>query len=411
MKSETRFPYDLQEYKTPLYIFDTDILVQQVRKIRDVLGSNIQLCYAMKANPFVIKDLEALVDSFEVCSPGEFSICQRAGINMNKIVLSGVHKASEDIEYALDRYGNELIYTIESLSHWQLLKAGAQKRGLTVRALLRLTSGNQFGMEESLIRQLMADKDNKWISIEGIQYYSGTQKKSPSKLEKELASLDRFCRELKDQYGFTVKNIEYGPGLPVCYFEEEKDEADSMLEFLADCIKKLEFKGGITLEMGRFIASPCGFYVTTVVDTKINNEVPYCIVDGGIHHLNYYGQMLAMKKPPVLHLGNHQPGDFQPGIQEKGTKEWTVCGSLCTVSDVLIKQYPLKNLQLGDRLVFQKTGAYSATEGISLFLSRDLPQILLCSSKEGLRTARPGVPTNILNYPHPDPLNLNYFLS
>ena len=416
MKSETRFPYELQGYRTPLYIFDTDILAQQIKKIRDVLGNGIRLCYAMKANPFVIKDLEALVDSFEVCSPGEFSICQRAGISMNKVVLSGVHKASEDIEYALERYGNELIYTVESLSHWQLLKAGAQKRSLRVRALLRLTSGNQFGMEESLIRQLIADKDNEWISIEGIQYYSGTQKKSHSKLEKELALLDRFCRELKAQWNFTVKNIEYGPGLPVCYFEGEKDEADSMLEFLADCIKRLEFKGGITLEMGRFMAAPCGFYVTTVVDTKINNGVSYCIVDGGIHQLNYYGQMLAMKKPLMLHLGNHQPGSFLPPApypekQKKKPEEWTVCGSLCTISDVLIKQYPLKNLQLGDQLVFQKTGAYSATEGISLFLSRDLPQILLYSSKEGLRTVRPGVPTNIFNSPHTDTLSLNDFLS
>ncbi|MFT4004590.1 MAG: alanine racemase [Lacrimispora sp.] len=410
MKNEAGFKYDLQEYKTPLYVFDTDILAQQVGKIRYALGNDIKLCYAMKANPFVIKDLEALVDSFEVCSPGEFSICERAGINMNKIVMSGVHKASEDMEYALDRYGNELLYTIESLSHWQLLKAGAQKRQLPVRALLRLTSGNQFGMDESLIRQILTDRDNEWISIEGIQYYSGTQKKSAQKLEKELAALDRLCLGLKEQWGFTVKNIEYGPGLPVCYFEEEKNEEDSMLDALAASIKKLAFKGSITLEMGRFIAAPCGFYVTTVVDTKTNSGVPYCIVDGGIHQVNYYGQMLAMKKPPVLHLGNRQPHDFPPntiypGGQEKDSEEWTVCGSLCTVSDVLLKQYPFKNLQLGDRLVFQKTGAYSATEGISLFLSRDLPQILLYSSKEGLGTARPGVPTNILNSSQLNALN------
>lgn len=394
MKNEARFKYDLQEYKTPLYVFDTDILAQQIGKIRDALGNDIKLCYAMKANPFVINDLEALVDSFEVCSPGEFSICERAGINMNKIVMSGVHKAFEDMEYALDRYGNELLYTIESISHWQLLKAGAQKRRLPVRALLRLTSGNQFGMDESLIRQILADRDNEWISIEGIQYYSGTQKKTAQKLEKELAALDRLCLELEEQCGFIVKNIEYGPGLPVCYFEEEKNEEDSMLDALAGGIKKLAFKGSMTLEMGRFIAAPCGFYVTTVVDTKTNNGVPYCIVDGGIHQVNYYGQMLAMKRPHVLHLGR----------QEGSLEEWTVCGSLCTVSDVLIKQYPLKNLQLGDQLVFQKTGAYSVTEGISLFLSRDLPQILLYSSKEGLRTARPGIPTNALNSSNPEAL-------
>lgn len=400
MKNETRFIYDFQKYKTPFYLFDGDILAQQIQKIRNVLGNDVKLCYAMKANPFVIKDLEVLADAFEVCSPGEFSICQRAGIDMNKVVLSGVYKASEDLEYVLDQYGNAPVYTIESLSQWQLLKDCTQKRSLPVRALLRLTSGNQFGMEESLIRQLITDRENEWISIEGIQYYSGTQKKSASRLEKEVASLDRFCQELKEQCSFTVKTIEYGPGLPACYFEEEKDEADSMLEHLAECLKNLEFKGSITLEMGRFIAAPCGFYVTTVVDTKKNNGASYCIVDGGIHQVNYYGQMMAMKKPPVLHFSSTSNMESTP-------EEWTVCGSLCTVSDVLIKQYPFTGLQTGDRLVFQKTGAYSATEGISLFLSRDLPQVLLYSSGEGLRTARPSIPTNTLNSSNPDAFALN----
>jgi diaminopimelate decarboxylase len=65
---------------------------------------------------------------------------------------------------------------------------------------------------------------------------------------------------------------------------------------------------------------------------------------------------------------------------------------------MLCKQYPLKNLQLGDYLVFQKTGAYSVTEGMSLFLSRDLPTVLLYSEKDQITAARQSMPTNILNY-------------
>jgi len=125
-----------------------------------------------------------------------------------------------------------------------------------------------------------------------------------------------------------------------------------------------------------------------VVDQKTNKGESYCIVDGGIHQLNYYGQMLAMKKPPILHF-DHRDGE---------KKEWTVCGSLCTVNDVLVKKYPFQNLQIGDRLVFQKTGAYSATEGMSLFLSRDLPQIFLYSANDSFRIARPHLQTNAFNY-------------
>jgi diaminopimelate decarboxylase len=386
--NEKKFEYAIHEYKTPFYMFDTDILAMQVRKIRDVLGDDAELCYAMKANPFVIKDLEEMVDSFEVCSPGEFSICERAGINMGKVVMSGVHKKHEDMEYTLKHYGDQIIYTAESLSHWQILTACTESLQIPVRVLLRLTSGNQFGMDESLIRQIIAGGVHKFITIEGIQYFSGTQKKSITKLENELHMLDQFCLDLNREYGFKVKRLEYGPGLPICYFEEEKNEEDQMLYGLAESIKKLTFGGRIALEMGRFIAAPCGSYVTSVVDMKTNKGEHYCIVDGGIHQLNYYGQMLAMKKPPILHF-NHREGD---------RKEWTVCGSLCTVNDVLVKQYPFQNLQTGDRLIFQKTGAYSATEGMSLFLSRDLPQILLYSAKENFRIARSHFQTDVLNY-------------
>ncbi|WP_186423182.1 diaminopimelate decarboxylase family protein [Lacrimispora celerecrescens] len=386
--NEIRFEYDIHEYHPPFYIFDTDILAEQIRKIRDFLGEDVELCYAMKANPFVIKDLEEVVDSFEVCSPGEFTICERAGIDMGKVIMSGVHKKPEDIEYALRHYGDKIIYTVESLSHWQILRDCSSKLQTPIRVLLRLTSGNQFGMDESMIRQIMEGGSHEFITIEGIQYFSGTQKKSIAKLENELHMLDQLCRELNQEYGFPVKRLEYGPGLPVCYFEGEKNEEDQMLNGLAECIKNLSFGGRVTLEMGRFIAAPCGFYVTSVVDQKTNKGEPYCIVDGGIHQLNYYGQMLAMKKPPILHF-NQREGE---------KKEWTVCGSLCTVNDVLVKKYPFQNLQIGDRIIFQKTGAYSATEGMSLFLSRDLPQILLYSAKDNFRIARPHLQTNAFNY-------------
>ena len=379
----------IQKYKTPFYVFDSDILADRIKKIRAVLGENAEICYAMKANSFIIKELQDIVDYFEVCSPGEFHICERANINKNKIVMSGIHKNSTDIEYTLDQYGSQIIYTIESFTQWQMIESYTVKHQLPVHVLLRLTPGNQFGMDESVIRQIISGrKPDSPIDIEGIQYFSGTQKKAASKFEKELDMLDDFCMDLHRQYDFTVKKLEYGPGLPIFYFQDEKNEEDMLLHSLAEKLQKLQFGGKVTLEMGRFIAAPCGIYVTSIVDMKINKNKSYCIVDGGIHHMNYYGQMLAMKKPPVLHW-NEKSGE---------PEEWTVCGSLCTMNDVLVKQYPFVDLKLGDKLIFDLVGAYSVTEGISLFLSRELPQVILYSKRDKYRLARTNYPTDILNY-------------
>jgi len=70
---------------------------------------------------------------------------------------------------------------------------------------------------------------------------------------------------------------------------------------------------------------------------------------------------------------------------------------LCTVSDVLVKNMPLAGAYEGDVLVFQNTGAYSVTEGISLFLSRNLPKVLVWSEKGGLKLKRESIESSQFN--------------
>ena len=49
----------------------------------------------------------------------------------------------------------------------------------------------------------------------------------------------------------------------------------------------------ITREMGRYLVAECGVYVTGIADIKKNKGQQYVIVDGGINHVNYYGQAMA----------------------------------------------------------------------------------------------------------------------
>ena len=103
--------------------------------------------------------------------------------------------------------------------------------------------------------------------------------------------------------------LEYGPGFFVPYFKKDKSEdVENILSEFRALLESLNFKGKVVLEMGRFLVAACGYYVTSIVDMKVNKEQPYVIMDGGINHLNYYGQAMAMKQPyctPVsyTHLG------------------------------------------------------------------------------------------------------------
>ena len=117
--------YESGQLRTPAYIFDIDTLQRRVSYIKSRLPG-IGICYAMKANAFLVSSAKDLVDSFEICSPGEERICRKAGIPACKMVLSGVNKEASDFE-DIFRFvkehadGGEPICTVESLQQMKML--------------------------------------------------------------------------------------------------------------------------------------------------------------------------------------------------------------------------------------------------------------------------------------------------
>ena len=213
--------------------------------------------------------------------------------------------------------------------------------------------------------------------------YSGTQKKKNDVFEHELTCLVELSDKLCAEYGCRITELEYGPGLAFQYFGDDAYNNNyDQLSALAEYIEPVKKKYHVTLEMGRFLASECGIYVTSVADIKVNNEQNYLIVDGGINHINYYGQTMAMKIPAYSYVGcdGTVVKDRENSILEEDNLErWTVCGSLCTVADVVVKNLPIRKPELGDMIIFYNIGAYSVTEGIYLFLSRKMPLIAAVS--------------------------------
>lgn len=377
-------------FPTPFYLFDGEELERRVAHLRAVLPPDTGLCYAVKANPFLARELGGLVERLEICSPGEYAICRQLGLDPSQYVISGVYKDPQWMEELASREDMEqMICTVESMAQYQLLCRVAQKQDRHLKLLLRLTSGSQFGLERQEIQEILAHLDPR-MEVRGIQYFSGTQKTSVKRLARELRMLEEFLTSLQDQYG-PIPELELGPGFPVSYFADDAEQDEEVLVQAAQQLAQLSFTGTLTLELGRSIAASCGTYVTRVVDRKTNQGQNYAIVDGGIHQLVYFGQSMAMRRPQVALLPPRSGDDVE---------NWNICGSLCTVNDILVKQLPLSRLEIGDVLAFGRAGAYCMTEGISLFLSRDLPSVLLRRPDGQVLCLRRPVETCTWNTPH-----------
>lgn len=376
----------IKEYGTPLYIFDTEKLNNRIKYIRDRIDKSINLCYAMKANPFLVSYMSDDISRIEVCSPGEYEIVKKNNIKEEMLVISGVNKELKQIDEVIKTLNKEII-TVESMHQFYMIKDLSKTYGKEVNLLIRLTSGNQFGVSLSeLINIITSCQDENLIKIKGIEYFSGTQKHSIKKISKELTYLKETIDMLDKEYNFKVLELEYGTGFPVFYFEGDEFEEDIFLSEFNNLLK--EFKNiKITLEIGRSLVASCGEYLTSVVDTKKNDIGSFAILDGGIHQLVYYGSSLAMKTPVY---------EVSPKKGEGSESAWTLCGSLCSINDIIAKKVHVKNLKIGDTFIFKNAGAYSMTEGISLFLSRDLPKVILIENNN-VKVLRDRVETYHLN--------------
>lgn len=379
----------LHKLGTPAYVFDTDIFAQRAKLVKKAFGDKVQICFSIKANPFVLADLPQSFSKIEVCSPGELTICEKLDADMDMVIFSGVNKTAEDVERAMqDCVGT---FTAESIMHVNLINNSAVNNGKCVPVLLRLTGGSQFGMDEDELLDIIKNRDNyKGIEIVGIHYFTGTQKRKPAAIIKELDRVDAFVDMVKSDYNFELKRVEYGTGLAVDYFKDNADELEEeRLNGISERIRELGEKVELTVEMGRFFAAPCGFYFTKVIDTKTCCGVNYAILDGGLNQLKYDGQIQGMQIPAITHLSD----------DDKNTDEqaWTLCGSLCTTADVLAREVKLCGLKPDDTLVFHRTGAYSAMEGMAVFLSREMPRIALYSKEKGLRLVRDFIYSDTMN--------------
>ena len=153
----------IKSYDTPLFIYDCDKINKRISYLRNILCADI--CYAIKANTFVIKEIKDNIDRMEICSFGEYKICKENMCPSNKMVISGVNKNYEEINYIIENEENILRYTIESINQFKLLLDLSSKYKRKINIMPRITSGNQFGITYEELEYIIENKNEFFKSL------------------------------------------------------------------------------------------------------------------------------------------------------------------------------------------------------------------------------------------------------
>jgi diaminopimelate decarboxylase len=346
-----------------------NVFSDTVKNIKEKLANNVNLCFSLKANPWLVNQAFEVADKIETCSPGEIEVCRHnLGDNLKNVIYGGVAKEESDILYALE--SGIVKFSIESIQQLQVLSDCAEKQKIRPQVLLRITSGNQFGLDVNEVLSLF--DNNAFPSIlefVGIHYFSGTQRLDVKSVERDFADLLSILDKL-DEIG--IKEVEYGAGVGFDYYTHKSNT--EVWTKVIDSINRLSEKYNVTYESGRALSAECGTYITRIVEVRKRGNKFYYITDGGKHQIEYYSGLFAKMKTPDFSVVTPDPDNDIANV--------IVVGSLCTIGDVLANESSQPKAKVGDYIVFHKCGGYSVTENIALFLTRDLPTVYSLNNGE-----------------------------
>lgn len=394
----------VEEFGTPLFIYDAETVKDRYRYLRDNLPEEMDIFFAMKANPNIamVKLLTSMGTGVEVASHGELYACQRVGVDPKNIVFGGPAKTDDDIRMAIEMG----IYAInaESLGEIKRINRVAESMGQIQEVELRINpefeisgvavslggGSKKFGIDSETIDDVIkAVESLKNVKLQGIHIFAGTGLDHKEGFLSNLENCFRLAKEINDKH-FPVESIDVGGGIGIPYKDEDPVfKVDGLKEDILKLLEEYPFirenNTRIIAEPGRYLVGQSGVYISKVVDRKHSRGKEYLLVDGGAQHL----------LRPAL-IGTNQP-TFN--ISRSGEEElFEVGGSLCTSIDFLGKDISLpKESQQDDLIAVFCAGAYGFAESMPYFLSHDIaPEIMVLNGKS--HCIRPGVKmTDIVN--------------
>lgn len=378
-----------EHHGTPLYIYGKDIIKKRCLTLRDTLPENLEIYFAVKANPNleIIRLIGELYDGFDVASAGETARVIQAGIAPGRISFAGPGKSVSELQYVIDQQIGGL--SIESEQEFEHIRTICKQLGKTANVLVRVNpdfdlsqSGmkmgggpKQFGVDSERVPELLkAIKDEKLVNFKGVHIFAGSQNLVADQILQTFEKILEYSVTLVEKNGMPLKQLNMGGGFGIPYFAHEH-ELDLAAVGLG--LKKLLKQYGslladtsFNIELGRFLVGECGVYLAKVLYRKMSMGQVFLITDGGMHHhlaaSGNFGQSLVRRPMPIT-VANRQGYPLE---------KVHVVGSLCTPLDTF-GYVDLPEAQENDFIAVLQSGAYGFSASPQLFLSHPVPKEIL----------------------------------
>jgi diaminopimelate decarboxylase len=374
---------------TPFFAYDRAALTARVGRLRSMLPADIDLSYAIKANPMpaVVQHLSRLVDSFDVASAGEMLIALDTPMPPARVSFAGPGKTPIELRQAI---AAGLTIELESRTEAERVASAGRDLGLQPRVAVRVNpdfqvkgsgmrmsgGSQQFGVDAEVVPEFLVELDRKGLDVLGFHIFAGSQNLHAETLCQAQRQTVDLILDLADASPQPTRYVNLGGGFGIPYFpkDEELDlatVADNLARMMDEALRRRLPDARVVIELGQYIVGECGVYVTRVLDRKVSRGRTFLVVDGGLHHQlaasGNFGQVIRRNYP--LAVANR--------MIESPTETASVVGCLCTPLDLLGDELELPEVQIGDLIAIFQAGAYGLTASPTAFLGHPSPTEVL----------------------------------
>jgi diaminopimelate decarboxylase len=370
-----------QAHGTPLFVYSKAAMLAALAAYqRGFAGRQVQICYAMKANPAlgVIELFARAGCGFDIVSGGDMDRVLAAGGAADKIIFSGVGKTRTEMQRALQ--AGIGCFNVESEAELDVLSEVATAMGLRAPVSIRVNpnvdpkthpyistglKGNKFGIaHERVLPTYLHAAGLSGIRVVGIDCHIGSQ---ITQTEPYLDAMDRMLDlvEAIEAAGIPIHHIDFGGGLGIDYNGDTPPDAGQLWALL---LAKLDARGfgqrQLMIEPGRSLVGNAGVCLTEVLYLKPGEQKNFCIVDAAMNDL----------PRPAMYQAYHQIVPLQPRAETTGV--WEVVGPICESGDWLGHDRSLAPRQ-GDLLAVLSAGAYCMSMASNYNSRGRAPEVLV----------------------------------
>lgn len=366
---------------TPLFVYDSAMLTARVAEWRAAMPAEVQLHYAMKANPYapVLAFMARLVDGFDVASGGELKAALASGMPAGDISFAGPGKRDRELEATISA-GATL--NLESAGEAERALSIADHLGLTPSLAVRVNpdfdlkgsgmkmggGAKPFGVDATEVPALVRRLIDAGADWQGFHIFAGSQALDAAAIADTQAQTVALAARLANEIGATPPLVNLGGGMGVPYFPGDKPvdvaAVGAALDETLAARDPVLAKSHFAMELGRWLVAEAGVYLTRIVDRKVSHGETFLVTDGGLHH-----QLAASGNFGTVIRRNY-PIAVAGAFGREPAETVSVVGCLCTPLDRLGDQVALPHAEVGDLIAIFLAGAYGASASPATFLGQ-----------------------------------------